>query len=395
MKIRTLKRRARPAAAVLIILFIAGAIATLAIPAPGNNRPTEQPTLTPGELEALDENLVRGYSEETVSPDKAMNVAVDFLAMTAIQKVLQERTREPWTESHFIEAPLAPPPRECARRSLTPDSTARTVSERMLNCVRQDLNHRNQAANWPGFTSIQKEAEARRALWNPWESVNPATRFRAAIIIVQGADPASDPAFLEFSAELEQEACLENRQLRPGAGRIEPAVPQTSSRLAGSDRGNRQLPGRGHQRKISPQSAGRGRGGRTTAMTCLSERAPGYYQTHSYTLTNKSYDLFTRREKVSYHTVMWRSMPEARRVPEERIARAVHAFLKKKRQREQEGRQPIDHTYWGVITQMPTSDGTGLINIKLICHPWRKHPTVQQEQNQTGEPGAEKASLSA
>ena len=93
MKIRTLKRRARPAAAVLIILFIAGAIATLAIPAPGNNRPTEQPTLTPGELEALDENLVRGYSEETVSPDKAMNVAVDFLAMTAIQKVLQERTR--------------------------------------------------------------------------------------------------------------------------------------------------------------------------------------------------------------------------------------------------------------------------------------------------------------
>lgn len=209
MKIRTLKRRARPAAAVLIILFIAGAIAALAIPAPGNNRPTEQPTLTPEELEALDENLVRGYSEETVSPDEAMNVAVDFLAMTAIQKVIEERTREPWTESQFIEALLAPPPRECARRSLTPDSTARTVSERMLNCIRQDLNHRNQAANWPGFTSIQKEAEARRSLWNLWESVNPATRFRAAIIIVQGADPASDPAFLEFSAELEQEACLE------------------------------------------------------------------------------------------------------------------------------------------------------------------------------------------
>ena len=95
----------------------------------------------------------------------------------------------------------------------------------MLNCVRQDLNHRNQAANWPGFTSIQKEAEARRALWNLWESVNPATRFRAAIIIVQGADPASDPAFLEFSAELEQEACLENRQLCPGIGRFAPAIP--------------------------------------------------------------------------------------------------------------------------------------------------------------------------
>ena len=130
-------------------------------------------------------------------------------------------------------------------------------------------------------------------------------------------------------------------------------------------------------------------------MTCLSERAPGYYQTHSYTLTNKSYDRFTRREKVSYQTVMWRSTPEACRVPEERIARAVQAFLKKKRQREQEGRQHIDHTYWGVITQMPTSGGTGLIDIKLICHPWRKHPTVQQEQNQTDEPGTEKASLSA
>ena len=209
MKISAIKRRARPAAAALVILFIAGAIAALAIPTPGNNRATEQPTLTPGELEALDENLVRGYSEETVSPDEAMTVAVDFLAMTAIQKVLEERTREPWTESQFIEALLAPPPRECARRALTPDSTASTVSERMLNCVRQDLNHRDQAAKWTGFTAIQKEAEARRSLWNLWESVNPATRFRAAIIIVQGSDPASDPAFLEFAAELEQEGCLE------------------------------------------------------------------------------------------------------------------------------------------------------------------------------------------
>ena len=100
---------------------------------------------------------------------------------------------------------------------------------------------------------------------------------------------------------------------------------------------------------------------------------PGYWQTHSYTLEGEP---GKRGGKKAGMTVMWRSAPEARLVADEVVAHLIKMFLERKRRREQEGKQPIDNTYWVVMKDQPIEDSDRTIDLKIITWPWQRKPTV-------------------
>ena len=117
-------------------------------------------------------------------------------------------------------------------------------------------------------------------------------------------------------------------------------------------------------------------------MSCSSKKEPpGYWQTHSYTLNHED----SRGRRKAGQTVMWRSAPEARLVPEHIIAGLVKIFMDRKRRREQDGVQPVDNTYWIVMKDQQIEDSNRTLDIKIIAWPWQKHPTVLRHKEETGE----------
>ena len=211
---RNLRRKARGIAASVIALLMVAGLAALLIPDPeaartNPNQDELTPTLTAEQQRALADQSVVGQASRPVSADDATEVAIDLVAMTAMQEIISERAGADWDEDDFMEAILYPAEnaRLCAANTMMEHTLMDDLAGKIIECINDELDRRNEAERWPDYGPLMKEAEARKSLWNLWDNVNPATRFRAMVIIANRADPVTDPAFREFTQELAQEGC--------------------------------------------------------------------------------------------------------------------------------------------------------------------------------------------